>query len=58
MEESNLLKNDVEYIIVHCSDTSNNDKAIDIHKLHISFGWDGIGYHKIILRNGNRKWKT
>ena len=24
----------------------------DIHNLHLSFGWDGIGYHKIILRNG------
>ena len=49
MEESNLLKKkDVKYIIVHCSDTSNNDTAVDIHKLHISFGWDGIGYHKII----------
>ena len=21
--------------------------------MHLSFGWDGIGYHKIILRNGN-----
>ena len=53
MKESNLLKkDDIKYIIVHCSDTSNNDRAIDIHKLHISFGWDGIGYHKIILRNG------
>ena len=53
MKESNLLKkNDVKYIIVHCSDTNNNDTAIDIHKLHISFGWDGIGYHKVILRNG------
>ena len=53
MEESNLLKKeDIKYIIVHCSDTSNNDTAIDIHKLHISFGWDGIGYHKVILRNG------
>ena len=50
MKESNLLKkDDIKYIIVHCSDTNNNDKAIDIHKLHINFGWDGIGYHKIIL---------
>ena len=56
MEESNLLKKiDVKYIIIHCSDTSNHDTAIDIHKLHISFGWDGIGYHKIILRNGKLK---
>ena len=20
--------------------------------MHLQFGWDGIGYHKIILRNG------
>ena len=20
--------------------------------MHLGFGWDGIGYHKIILRNG------
>jgi N-acetylmuramoyl-L-alanine amidase len=21
--------------------------------MHLSFGWDGIGYHKVICRNGN-----
>jgi len=53
MKENNLIKkNDIRYIIVHCSDTNNNDTAIDIHKLHISFGWDGIGYHKVICRSG------
>ena len=35
-----------------CSDTSDHDDASGIHNLHLSFGWDGIGYHKIILRNG------
>ena len=39
-------------LIVHCSDTNSNDTAIDIHKLHLSFGWNGIGYHKIINKNG------
>ena len=29
-----------------------NYNAFDIHKLHLSFGWDGIGYHKVIKRNG------
>ena len=29
-----------------------NLSAIDIHKMHLGFGWDGIGYHKIIKRSG------
>lgn len=50
-----LMKNDIKFLVVHCSDTpnSNNLSAIDIHKMHLNFGWDGIGYHKIILRNGS-----
>ncbi|MDB9800442.1 N-acetylmuramoyl-L-alanine amidase, partial [Alphaproteobacteria bacterium] len=38
----------------HCSDTENNKdlNALDIHKMHLDFGWDGIGYHKIICRSG------
>ena len=49
-----LKKNDVSYLVVHCSDTPNTDnlKAIDIHKMHLSFGWEGIGYHKIICQDG------
>ena len=47
-----LNENKIKYLIVHCSDTSNSDTAMDIHKLHLDFGWNGIGYHKIILRNG------
>ena len=49
-----LNKRDVKYIVVHCSDTPNNEKigAKEIHKMHLSFGWDGIGYHKVINRNG------
>ena len=53
MKEINLLKKvNVKYIVVHCSDTNDTDTAIDIHKLHLNFGWDGIGYHKVIQRNG------
>ena len=26
--------------------------AMDIHKMHLQFGWEGIGYHKVILRSG------
>jgi len=47
-----ISKEKVEYIVVHCSDTNDTDTAIDIHKLHLSFGWDGIGYHKIINKSG------
>ena len=44
----------IELLVVHCSDTANNQNlsAIDIHKMHLDFGWDGIGYHKIIKRSG------
>ncbi len=49
-----LTKEKIKKLVVHCSDTENekNLSAIDIHKMHISFGWDGIGYHKVILRSG------
>ena len=49
-----LVSENINYLVVHCSDTDNNDKigAKEIHQLHLSFGWDGIGYHKIIQRNG------
>jgi N-acetylmuramoyl-L-alanine amidase len=49
-----LNANKIKYLIVHCSDTSDKEKksAVDIHEMHLSFGWDGIGYHKIIDRSG------
>ena len=49
-----LNSSSIKFLIVHCSDTDNdkNLNAIDIHKMHLNFGWDGIGYHKIILRSG------
>ena len=45
---------DIKLLVVHCSDTEDNDKlrAMDLHKMHLNFGWDGIGYHKIINRCG------
>lgn len=45
---------DIKLLVVHCSDTNNSENitATDIHKMHIGFGWDGIGYHKLILRSG------
>ncbi len=49
-----LLNKNISLLVVHCSDTPNNQNlsAIDLHKMHLSFGWDGIGYHKIIKRSG------
>ena len=49
-----MENNDIKFLVVHCSDTPNSENlnANDIHKMHINFGWDGIGYHKVILRNG------
>lgn len=52
---NNLLKsNEIKFLIVHCSDTNSRSvtNASHIHEMHISFGWDGIGYHKIIGRTG------
>ena len=45
---------DIKFLVVHCSDTKNNLKigAREIHKMHLKFGWDGIGYHKVITRSG------
>ena len=53
IENKVLLKNQIKYIVIHCSDTDKNDTAEDIHKLHLSFGWEGIGYHKVIKKNGD-----
>ncbi len=49
-----LKPTDIKFLVVHCSDTPDNNDigAIEIHKMHIGFGWEGIGYHKIIRRNG------
>ena len=49
-----LSKKKISLLVVHCSDTENNLNftATDIHKMHLGFGWDGIGYHKIIQRSG------
>ena len=36
------LKKNIKFIVIHCSDTSDHDDAIDIHNLHLSFK-DGTG---------------
>ena len=49
-----LIDKKISMLVVHCSDTENgqNLSTVDIHKMHLEFGWDGIGYHKIITRSG------
>ena len=49
-----LINKNVGLLVVHCSDTKNsiNLSAADIHKMHLGFNWDGIGYHKVIQRSG------
>ena len=46
-----LKKENIQFLIVHCSDTPNEKSfsANDIHQMHLEFGWNGIGYHKVIL---------
>ena len=50
-----LKPKNIKFLVVHCSDTPDNNDigAIEIHNMHIGFGWEGIGYHKIIRRNGH-----
>ena len=49
-----LFAKDIKFLVVHCSDTEDGITltAFDIHEMHLNFGWDGIGYHKIIDRSG------
>ena len=49
-----LISTNIKLLVVHCSDTDNGEdlSALDIHKMHLNFGWDGIGYHKVISRSG------
>mgnify|MGYP001302511727 FL=1 len=49
-----LAANNIKLLVVHCSDTEDNQSltARDLHKMHLKFGWDGIGYHKVINRSG------
>ena len=46
----------IKYIVVHCSDSPDDRDTVnaeEIHKWHLQNpGWDGIGYHFVILRNG------
>jgi len=45
----------IRHLVVHCSDSPDEDDigASDIHALHLGFGWNGIGYHRVIRRDGS-----
>jgi len=52
--EQMLKAENIQYLVVHCSDTADDDSigVRDIHSMHLGFGWDGIGYHRVIERDG------
>jgi len=43
-----------KYIVLHCSATRPNmDVGVkDIRRWHIAKGWDDVGYHYVLRRNG------
>jgi N-acetylmuramoyl-L-alanine amidase len=45
----------VDYLVVHCSYTPDDRgvTAAEIHQWHKDRGWSGIGYHRIINRDGS-----
>jgi len=45
---------EVEYIVIHCSASPHGrgDNAETIHAWHLANGWDGIGYHDVIIEDG------
>ncbi|MBU2713926.1 hypothetical protein [Zooshikella harenae] len=52
--ESEFTMN-ITKLVVHCADTPNDRDvtAEDIHQWHIQRKWAGIGYHKVIRRDGS-----
>ena len=49
-----LHASDIRYLVVHCSDTPDDEPigAPEIHEMHLGFGWHGVGYHRVINRDG------
>lgn len=49
-----LNPDNIQFLVVHCSDTPDDAPltARDIHAMHLGFGWHGVGYHKVINRDG------
>ena len=53
MQDSLKILSNIKYLVIHCSDNEFKlENAKDIHNLHLNFGWEGIGYHKVIKRDG------
>ena len=55
--KDSLSPDRIEMLVVHCSDTPDDSPqtARDIQDMHLGFGWDGVGYHQIIRRDGTRE---
>ena len=49
-----LHPRDVRHLVVHCSATPDDEDigALEIHAMHLGFGWHGIGYHRVVRRDG------
>jgi len=45
----------INKIVIHCSDSPNDrgDTAQNIHQWHLERGFDGIGYHYVVLPTGD-----
>jgi N-acetylmuramoyl-L-alanine amidase len=45
-------------IVIHCSDSpqGRGDTAATIHRWHKERGFDGIGYHSVILEDGTLEY--
>ena len=48
------MRRQTKYIVVHCSATRSNQDigADEIRQWHLNNGWDDIGYHAVIRRDG------
>jgi len=49
-----LEPDNIKYLVVHCADNPNDQDigCREIHAMHLGFGWHGVGYHRVIRRDG------
>ena len=50
-----MKQSDVKEIIIHCSATREGDDSVNaevIDRWHKERGWQGIGYHYVVLMDG------
>ena len=50
-----VKKRTISCIIVHCSASKHGTTVADIRRWHKEKGWSDIGYHYVILTNGDIK---